>query len=315
MDKEIKIIYNKLENLNADNDGYIDLSQLSIKRKTDLVNICNMFRNYRYETFRIFYIKDSKIIGQEAITNRLPNMVKVFNNNERSPVRIYEKMKNRIKRLNADGYYLVHNHTSNFSKPSPYDMELTRNFYANVEGFLGHIILSNYDKYSIIEENEEGLILLPKEYKINLKTMNDMSKRIVNNKLYDINISNRDELVALLKLIQHEQEHSITILTDIKNNVRMILNIPNRMLNQNEENLNGFFKNLAKTCGGTNVFIGTSNIKAYYKTIKHQRYGTFKDMIYMDYTNNRIIAEKITHSPNLFDREKNGIPRRNREVR
>lgn len=72
-------------------------------------------------------------------------------------------MNNRIQRLGADGYYLAHNHSSNSAKPSQEDMEITRNFVANVEGFLGHIVLGNTDKYSIIEENSEGLILMPKE--------------------------------------------------------------------------------------------------------------------------------------------------------
>lgn len=72
MDKNIKIIYNKLENIKL-NQGYVDLSSSSIQNKNDLVDVCTIFRDPRYETFRIFYMKDNKIVGQEAITSKLPD--------------------------------------------------------------------------------------------------------------------------------------------------------------------------------------------------------------------------------------------------
>ena len=62
LDKNIKVIYNKLENIKL-NQGYVDLSSSSIQNKNDLVDVCNIFRDPRYETFRIFYMKDNKIVG------------------------------------------------------------------------------------------------------------------------------------------------------------------------------------------------------------------------------------------------------------
>ena len=41
LDKNIKIIYNKLENIKL-NQGYIDLSNSSIQNKNDLVDVCNI---------------------------------------------------------------------------------------------------------------------------------------------------------------------------------------------------------------------------------------------------------------------------------
>ena len=61
LDKNIKVIYNKLENIKL-NQGYVDLSSSSIQNKNDLVDVCNIFRDPRYETFRIFYMKDNKIV-------------------------------------------------------------------------------------------------------------------------------------------------------------------------------------------------------------------------------------------------------------
>ena len=105
LDKNIKIIYNKLENIKL-NQGYIDLSNSSIQNKNDLVDVCNIFRDPRYETFRIFYMRDNKIVGQEAMTSKIPDGVFIFNEKTGDSIRSYEKMTNRMKRLNADGYYL-----------------------------------------------------------------------------------------------------------------------------------------------------------------------------------------------------------------
>lgn len=318
MDRNVKVVYNRLENMTFNNQGYINLSESKIQGTNDLVNMCNIFRDPRYETFRIFYMKDNKIVGQEAITSKIPNAVILFSNGKKSelnPIRSYEKMTNRIQRLEADGYYLIHNHASSSAKPSQEDMEITRNFAANVEGFLGHIVLGNSDKYSIIEEDSKGLILMPKEKCINKDAVTNIAKRLKEKSLYDIKISNRDELVALLKQMQNEKEYSTAILTDSKCNIRMILDIPNTMFNQNVENLNGFFKNIARNSGSTRIFIGTQDKETYTRILEHQRYGTIKDMVYFDIKNNLIKTEKIKESPDLFDKEKIKKLRNNRSAR
>lgn len=318
MNSNVKVIYNKLENMTVNNRGYIDLSDSKIQKTKDIVNICDIFRDSRYETFRVFYMKDNKIVGQEAITSKIPDAVILFSNGkkfERNPIKTYEKMNNRIQRLGADGYYLAHNHSSNSAKPSQEDMEITRNFVANVEGFLGHVVLGNTDKYSIIEENSEGLILMPKEKSLKKDTLENMEEKLKQNTLYNIKISCRDELVALLKQIQNEKEYSTAILTDSKCNIRLVLDIPNKMFNQELENLNGFFKNIARNSGATRVFIGTQDKETYNKILEHQKYGTIKDMVYFDKKSNLIKTEKITESQNLFDKEKSRKVKRNRDVR
>lgn len=104
MNKTAKVIYNKLENIVFNNQGYINLSEAKIVTRKDLVNVCNIFRDPRYETFRIFYMNNDRIVGQEAITSKIPDAVVLKD----SDIRIYERMNNRIQRLGATGYYLAH---------------------------------------------------------------------------------------------------------------------------------------------------------------------------------------------------------------
>ena len=315
MDKNVKVIYNKLENVQLNEQGYVDLNESVIKGKQDLVNICNIFRDPRYETFRIFYMKDNKIVGQEYLTSKIPNAVIVFQGKKSDSIRIFEKMRNRMQRLSADGYYLAHNHPTESAKPSEKDIVITQTFDRNVKGFLGHIVLGSTDRYSIIEKDEKGLIR-PKEKRIKIEIINTMQEQLEENTLYDIKISSRDELVALLKEIQNSKEYSIAILTDTKNNIRMVLDIPNKMFNQNFENFNGFFKNIARNCGANKVFVGTNNPRTYLKAIEHHKYGTFMDMVYLDnLNNNKAITENIKERPDLFYKETIKKSRKNRDAR
>lgn len=64
--------------MTVNNRGYIDLSDSKIQKTKDIVNICDIFRDSRYETFRVFYMKDNKIVGQEAITSKIPDAVILF---------------------------------------------------------------------------------------------------------------------------------------------------------------------------------------------------------------------------------------------
>lgn len=318
MDKKVKVVYNKLENLSFNDKGYIDLSESKITKKNDLVNICNIFRDPRYETFRIFYMKNNKIIGQEAITSKIPNAVIVFSRSKdtpNNPIRSFERMNNRIKRLGADGYYLAHNHISESAIPSMEDMDITREFAANVDGFLGHIVLGNSNRYSIIEEDSKGRILMPKEKTLEDSIINEVKNNLKENSLYDVRISNRDELVAILKQIQNEKEYSTAILTDCKCNIRMVLDIPNKMFNQELENLNGFFKNLARNSGSTRVFIGRKDKDTYNKVLKHIEYGTIKDMVCVDNNGNLIVDDFIMCSQDLFDKEKKQKLRQSKDTR
>ena len=48
MDKNVKVKYNKLENMEFNNQGYINLNETIINNKYDLANMCNIFRDPRY---------------------------------------------------------------------------------------------------------------------------------------------------------------------------------------------------------------------------------------------------------------------------
>ena len=65
-------------------------------------------------------------------------------------------MKDRMERLNADGYYMVHNHPSGNAKASRDDLKITEVFAEKVKGFKGHLIV-NMESYAWISTNKYGI--------------------------------------------------------------------------------------------------------------------------------------------------------------
>ncbi len=284
MDRNTKVVFDRLKNIDIKVNHFINLNGTTIDTKEDLANLCDVYRNPKYETFRIFYIKDSKIVGQEAYTNKIPNSVYLF---EKSKVlsdytRGYAEIKARMKRLNADGYYLAHNHSSESSKPSNPDIRATKKIAENVNGFLGHLILGATNRYSFIEIDEYGTLSISNEETVSSKELKLMSKELSNNDYKDIKIDSRTSLVALLKTITRSKEYSTAILTNAVNKVQMILDVPNRIFNHSTYELKGYFRNIAREHGATKVFIGTEDKDVFDKLDKHIDYGTIKDGIYFD---------------------------------
>lgn len=57
--------------------GTIDLRGQVVSSAEDLANLAQVYRDPRFETFRIFYVKGGKIVAHEGITSRLSGLVKL----------------------------------------------------------------------------------------------------------------------------------------------------------------------------------------------------------------------------------------------
>lgn len=295
MDKNIKVKYNVLDNLSFD-EKHKNIKNKRLKTFDEYLDICKQIRDPRYETFRIFYMKNDKIVAHEAITNKIPNLV-VFGD-EADINKRFEKIKSRIKRLNADGYYLAHNHPSNSSTPSSNDKIITQEFIDKIDGFLGHLIVGCKDNYSYIEKDQKGkLIVYDDKYIQN----EEIKKELETKTIYDIKITNIKSLVYVLKHLLEDKDYSTTLLLDGRLNIRMVLDIPNKMFNQKEENLNGFFKNIARTCGASCIVVGTQNKQTYKELIKHVDYGTIFNIAY--FNGKEYVADEYMSLNRLFEKE------------
>lgn len=296
MNKNVKVIYKKLTK-RFEQLGYINLNHRLVNSNDDLVEIATIFRNPKYETFRMIYTKKNKIVGYESISSKHPYSVQLFRNNkgEQNQEKCFYKMQDRMQRLGADGYYMVHNHPSGNVSPSNYDISTTFNFIKNLQGFKGHLIIGT-DTYFMLKKCPLNNKLKGSDVQpINFKKADKMAKFLSNHSIYDVTLHNAYDIVSLVQNLNRQKGYSIAMLTDSENKIRMILDIPNNMLNYSKEQLNGYFRNLAKENGVHSVFLATDDEKTFNKGLEHLQYGTFKDMICYKNYQDRIYIYKANY--------------------
>ena len=309
MNNKVKVIYKRLTE-EFERIGYINLNHKYINSEENLVEIARIFRDPCLETFRMIYMKNNKIVGLESISSKLPNGVNIFTKDNKGRIKIernFYKMNNRMKRLDADSYYMVHNHPSGEARCSAQDLSTTECFYKNLKGFKGHLII-NSGTYAWIDVNKKG-IATAKNYQKIIGYKKDRIDKIVQKKaIYDIKIKSRDDLIHLMHHIKNSKDYSIAILVDNQNKPSMVLDVPNKFLNMEYEQVKGYFKNLAKLNGASKVFFTTQSIETYQKSLEHMEKGTFLDTIWYQEQNNKayICRAKPYAKPNnktLFDKE------------
>lgn len=306
---KVKVIYKRLTK-EFERIGYINLNHKYINNAENLVEIASIFRNPYYETLRIIYTKDNKIVGQEVISSKLPGVVKIFTKDNKGRIkaeRNFYKMKNRMERLDADGYYMIHNHPSGNAKCSEQDLETTQVFNENVKGFKGHLII-NSGTYAWIDIDKQGDAVAKNNQKIKDYKKDKLDKILERKAIYDIKIKTREDLVSLMDNIKNSKNYSIAILVDAQNKPAMVLDIPNKFLNMEKQQVKGYFKNLAKLNGASKVFFTTQSIQTYQKSLEHMKSGTFLDTIWYQVQSNKtyLFAGKSNikgTNKTLFDKE------------
>lgn len=303
--KNARVVYRRLEK-SVKKKSYINLNHRLVNSKDDLVEISSIFRDLRYETFRIIYLKSNRIVGYESISSRIPSLVQIFKRDKQGRVNVERciyKVLDRMNRLEADNYYLVHNHPSENAKSSIDDLRTTEFFAKKVNGFKGHLIV-NTESYAWISIDKSG-VAVPENYlKINKRKLKNMAKQLKEKSIYDVKILCRDDLVSLMHHIKNRPDYSTAILTDAMGKVRLILDIPNHFMNMQETQIKGYFRNLARESGSVRVFFATQDNDTYKKAVKFQESGILKDCIcYKDDLNKIYVYEKsnLKVKSDLFD--------------
>lgn len=288
--RNVRVIYKKIEPDFLNKYGYVNLNQREVNTKDDLVELSSIFRNPMYETFRIIYMKDNQIVGHEEISTRTPNSVNIFPKSKNGRInaeKYFYKIHNRMKRLNSNGYYMVHNHPSGNAKASSEDLKVTEYFYKKINGLKGHLII-NLETYAWIDVDNYGRAFASNYLPIKNFKKDRFYKMMTKKSIFNMKISCRDDLVYLMHHIKNTSDYSTAILTDCMGKVRMILDIPNRMINIPKEQLKGYFDNLSKLNGTTRVFFSSSDNDTYKKSLQHLEYGTFTDSICYKSEDNKI---------------------------
>ena len=284
---EIKTIYNAI---NEDNimKKYVDLRDIKIESRNDLLKTCQVFKNPKFETFRIIYMRNNTIINYESITSKLPNSCNVFRVKAKTPylktIKGFEDINRRMYRLGANGYYLQHNHPSGNAKASIEDMILTERLSKNVKGFKGHIIV-DHGTYAWIErDTRTGKLKANNNIFIDyLPTLNSQ-ELIKDSPLLHKTISSRNELARLMYDVKHSNNYSCLVLTSAINNIRLFQELPNTFINMSYRQIGGYIKNRC---------INTGSIRAFLATMDRPFFERAKDLVKLGYVTD-CIAYMIT---------------------
>lgn len=242
---------------------YIDLRDIKINSREDLVRVCQTFRNPKYETFRIIYMRDNNIVNYETITSRLPNSCDIFKVKAKTPfiknLKGYQDISRRMYRLGANGYYLQHNHPSGNAKASINDMLITLDLDENIKGFKGHIIV-DHGTYSWIEKDIEKNTLKATN-NINIESIPNLDSQelIKDDPLMHKKINSRNDLARIMYDIKHSNHYSCLVLTSAINNIRLFQEVPNTFINMSYRQIGGYIKNRCIDTGSTRAFLATTD--------------------------------------------------------
>lgn len=187
---------------------------------------------------------------------------------EDSKAKTYYKIQDRMKRLEADGYYLVHNHPSGKAVASKEDENLTRQFSEEIKGFKGHVIVNN-GTYAFIDTMFNTENKKPVDSSNSLYHGSQFQTKVPNNKVpwNNIKILSKDDITALMYNLKNDPNYSSLILRDSSGNLNAIIDIPNTFFNMKQEQVEGYIKNVARQYGAVEAFIATNNSDVYNKTL------------------------------------------------
>lgn len=122
----------------------------SAKTPADLAVLAQLYRDPRFETFRVFFVNGTGVIvSQVGLTCRLPAAATAIMGSDAQGY--LKNLAATAKLSGATAYYLMHNHPSGTVAASRADEYLTRQFATLLPlEFKGHVIIDT-DKFTVIE--------------------------------------------------------------------------------------------------------------------------------------------------------------------
>lgn len=253
----------------------IDFTNHIINDASDLAQLFTAYRHPRLEHFHLVYVdKSGRILGHNAISSGTANATLAFQfaGREGSEKSI-KRLRSRMKRLNADGYYLLHNHPSGTMIASRPDIQVTKIYKDFVPGFKGHVIIDG-DKFVFIDNRLD-------------KSINPLKRSLdVYNKGLPV-IKNKFAVADVTKeVLGKDEDKSVAVITN--NNNEVVSLIP--LYTKKQHGFKYVYQKVREE-GGIRAFI-ISNSKDKYTQMVSQavearqfeggRFNTIEDVIFSD---------------------------------
>lgn len=198
--------------------GGVSLIGQTVSSPADLASLAQVFRDPRFETFRVFYTAGNDVVGEAGYSSRLPAAVFV-------PQDLGQHIAKDLKAFGADGYFILHNHPSGRASPSPSDEGLTRSIAREVGGFRGHVVI-DHNEYAVLDaQGRHELISAPELAAVDFHSHPELEHELLGS------LVRLPRDVALLgKAMQIPSGHATVVLTRRNGAVQILADLPAAML-------------------------------------------------------------------------------------
>lgn len=213
----------------------------------DLAALAQVYRDPRYETFRIFFVKGGNIVHSTGVSSRMPGKTAMVPA-DMTEAEYVQWFKDQMQQAGADGYYILHNHPSGDPTPSMVDMRMTGVLGRKVPGLLAHVVI-NSNRYAVIEQNGGSWRDVTRYFGDDMllqasKPHNALGRAV----------TSPDELAMVGKSMQ--RPGWVTLIgSDANGNVRVIAEAPSTALTRSPAYLQGMVRRLMRLSGSTKVFV------------------------------------------------------------
>ncbi|MBL8461998.1 MAG: PLxRFG domain-containing protein [Thauera sp.] len=118
--------------------GGAQLIGQEIRDASDLAMLAQIYRNPNFETWRAFFVKDGKVVGEHAYSSRLPGSVLL-------PRGIASWLNSQAEKYGADSVFTMHNHPNGTAMPSLGDVAMAAKLRREVPAWRGEIIINSQE--------------------------------------------------------------------------------------------------------------------------------------------------------------------------
>ncbi len=267
--------------------GGITLLNQSIKSGYDLAVMAQILRDPRFETFRIFYTQQQRIVHHTAITSRLPGAIYLekIGHDKHDLGGLLENTKRQV---HADGYWVLHNHPSGNAEPSYQDVHLTVYLASSIPGFKGHVVI-NTNEYSVIDKYGE----VDHVHDMGNLAGGYQNTPFKHHELLLEKISSPQDLARLGQALKQRDQFFQLIGVSANNSVLSITELPISVLDRSKNLLLARLQNFARNSGVNAVFaITDSHHFKHPVLLKACEAGILRDVLTVDGSKYRSMQEE-----------------------
>ena len=283
-------------------DGRTSLIGKTVESADDLATIAQVFRNPRFETFRMFFVNDNgEVVYQTGVASGLVSQTSVLGAN---PYSFLTKLARDAKRVGAVAYYGLHNHPSGNPEPSAEDYRagsMLSTFFNERNIIRKGDVIINSNKYAVYDSVYGTVDIKP----LNENIKDELLTPVGDTGLIRT-ISGPDDLANLGKAIQLSPGFSGVIYLNAKMKTTAVQEISNKFLSD-EVKLSEFIEENLTKYGALNVAFVTDDRATFEAIRKIWKSGLGVDVILLE-------DGQLAISANTVDKQNSGMLQKHSEL-